>query len=76
MERAVIIQVDVSGTPGRNPGKPTNPDAVLTVDFNFLDVKLNKKINKLESDEHFRQISVPHRQGNFDCSLTYYNKLI
>lgn len=27
-ERAVIIQVGVSGTPEQNSGHPTNPDAV------------------------------------------------
>lgn len=43
MEMDAIVQVGLSGTPEQNSENPTNQDEVLTVDFNFLNVKLNKK---------------------------------
>lgn len=35
IERAVVIQIDLSGTPERKFENPANPDEFLTVDFNF-----------------------------------------
>lgn len=37
-----IVQVDLSGTLEQNSKNPANRDEVLTVDFNFQNVKLNK----------------------------------
>lgn len=39
----IIVQVGLSGTPEQNSKNPANQDEVLTVDFNFLNVKLNKQ---------------------------------
>lgn len=39
----IIVQVSLSGTPEQNSKNPANQDEVLTVDFNFLNVKLNKQ---------------------------------
>lgn len=42
MERAVIVQVDLPGTPKQKSKNSANPNEALTIDFNFLNVKLNK----------------------------------
>lgn len=41
-----IVQVDLSGSPDQNSENPANQDEVLAVDFNFINVKLNKQTKK------------------------------
>lgn len=48
VEMDAIVQVDLSGSPEQNSENPANQDEVLTVDFNFINVKLNKQTNKKE----------------------------
>lgn len=57
MEMDAIVQVGLSGTPEQNSENPTNQDEVLTVDFNFLNVKLNKKKEKKNQNQNRMRIA-------------------